>query len=431
MEQDKYLTVGALTKYLKYKFDTDNNLKQVFLKGEISNFKAHTSGHFYFSIKDETSKINAIMFSSNASKINFVPQDGMKVLITGRITVYEATGGYQVYVNDMMEDGVGNLYVAFEKLKKELEKEGLFDPAHKKKIPEIPSRIGIITAPTGAAIRDILSTIKRRFPICETILFPSLVQGDAAASDIVKNIKLASQYDLDVLIIGRGGGSIEDMWPFNEEIVARAIYDCPIPTISAVGHEIDFTISDFVSDLRAPTPTGAAELAVPNLIDLQKHINQLQIRLNENMNQKINYNKLYLESMKSSFVIKNPIIMYENKKQMVDTMYEKIVNLITKKVEMERTHLDHLKEHYILKNPEELTKLSKLKLTSMIDKLEVLNPLGILKRGYTVNYKEDSLITSVHDLKEKDVIKTVFHDGTVSANIISIEVKKDGEKSEI
>lgn len=431
MEQDKYLTVGALTKYLKYKFDTDNNLKQVFLKGEISNFKAHTSGHFYFSIKDETSKINAIMFSSNASKINFVPQDGMKVLITGRITVYEATGGYQVYVNDMMEDGVGNLYVAFEKLKKELEKEGLFDPAHKKKIPEIPSRIGIITAPTGAAIRDILSTIKRRFPICETILFPSLVQGDAAASDIVKNIKLASQYDLDVLIIGRGGGSIEDMWPFNEEIVARAIYDCPIPTISAVGHEIDFTISDFVSDLRAPTPTGAAELAVPNLIDLQKHINQLQIRLNENMNQKINYNKLYLESMKSSFVIKNPIIMYENKKQMVDTMYEKIVNLITKKVEMERTHLDYLKEHYILKNPEELTKLSKLKLTSMIDKLEVLNPLGILKRGYTVNYKEDSLITSVHDLKEKDVIKTVFHDGTVSANIISIEVKKDGEKSEI
>ena len=431
MEHDKYLTVGALTKYLKYKFDTDNNLKQVFLKGEISNFKAHTSGHFYFSIKDETSKINAIMFSINASKINFVPQDGMKVLIAGRITVYEATGGYQVYVNDMMEDGVGNLYVAFEKLKKELEKEGLFDPAHKKKIPEIPSRIGIITAPTGAAIRDILSTIKRRFPICETILFPSLVQGEAAAKDLVKNIQLASHYDLDVLIIGRGGGSIEDMWPFNEEIVARAIYDCPIPTISAVGHEIDFTISDFVSDLRAPTPTGAAELAVPNLMDLKKHINQLQIRLNENLNQKINYNKLYLESMKSSFVIKNPIIMYENKKQMVDTLYEKIVTLITNKVEMERTHLEHLKEHYILKNPEELMKLPKLKLASMIDKLEVMNPLGILKRGYTVNYKEDSLITSVHDVKKNDILTTVFHDGTVSANIISIEVKKDGEKSKI
>ncbi len=241
MEQEKYLTVGAITKYLKYKFDTDQNLKQVFLKGEISNFKAHTSGHFYFSIKDETSKINAIMFNRDASKIKFIPQDGMKVLLTGRITVYEATGGYQVYVSDMIEDGVGNLYVAYEKLKKKLALEGLFEESHKKKIPSVPNRIGIITASTGAAIRDILSTIQRRFPACETILFPSLVQGEYAAADIVKNIELAEQYDLDVLILGRGGGSIEDMWPFNEEIVARAIYHCSIPTISAVGHEIDYT----------------------------------------------------------------------------------------------------------------------------------------------------------------------------------------------
>lgn len=431
MNDEKYLTVGAITKYLKYKFDTDANLKQVFIKGEISNFKAHTSGHFYFSIKDETSKINAIMFSSNASKLNFMPADGMKVMVTGRITVYEATGGYQIYVNDMMEDGIGNLYVAFEKLKKQLASEGLFDETHKKKIPTIPTRVGIITASTGAAIRDILSTIKRRFPICETVLFPSLVQGDAAAVDIVRNIKRAEQYDLDVLIIGRGGGSIEDMWPFNEEIVARAIYDCSIPTISAVGHEIDFTIADFVADLRAPTPTGAAELAVPNLLDLQKQIQNLKIRGSENILQKVNYNTLYLESIKNSFVIKNPMIMYENKKQALDMMFEKVVNLIGNQVHQSRVHLTHLKEHYILNNPTELYKTSRLELNNLIEKLEVINPLGVLKRGYTLNYQEDRLIASIHDVKEDHVMKTVFHDGEIEAKIISVKEKKHGKESKI
>jgi len=286
---NKYLTVSAITRYLKAKFDIDENLKNVFIKGEISNFKAHTSGHLYFSLKDEGSKINAIMFKTNSSKLTFTPADGTKVLITGRISVYEAAGNYQIYVDDMIEDGIGNLYIAFEKLKKELEKEGLFNKNHKLQIPKFPKRVGVITASTGAAVRDIITTIKRRFPICEIILFPTLVQGENAKEDIVKNIKKAEDYDLDVLIIGRGGGSIEDLWAFNEEIVARAIYDSKIPTISAVGHEVDFTISDFVSDLRAPTPTAAAELAVPNLMDLQNHINQLNIRLNESINKKVNY----------------------------------------------------------------------------------------------------------------------------------------------
>jgi len=253
-----YITVTQLTKYIKYKIDNDVNLDTVYLKGEISNFKAHTRGHFYFTIKDENTRINAVMFSSSASRIKFTPTDGMKVLVTGKISVYEATGGYQIYVNEMLEDGVGNLYIAFEQLKKKLESEGLFDPAKKKKIPKIPTTIGIITAPTGAAIKDILSTIKRRWPLAKTILFPSLVQGEDAASDIVRNINLSKNFELDVLIVGRGGGSIEDLWPFNEEIVARAIYELDTPVISAVGHEIDFTISDFVADLRAPTPTGVA-----------------------------------------------------------------------------------------------------------------------------------------------------------------------------
>ena len=212
---EKYLTVGAINRYIKYKLDNDEALQTVFVKGEISNFKAHSSGHLYFSIKDESGKINAIMFSSSAKKLNFIPADGVKVLIIGRISVYEATGGYQIYVSDMQEDGMGNLYIAFEKLKKQLQSEGLFDETHKKKIPEYPSKIGVITANTGAAIKDILSTIKRRYKIAEVILFPSLVQGENAASDIVRNIKLASNYDLDVLIVGRGGGSIEDLWPFN------------------------------------------------------------------------------------------------------------------------------------------------------------------------------------------------------------------------
>ena len=246
-----YITVGALTRYIKYRLDNDPNLQEVCLKGEISNFKKHTRGHFYFTIKDEESRISAIMFASNASKVNFEVQDGMKVLVKGKVTVFEQTGNYQIYVSEIKEDGIGNLFELYEKLKKDLEKEGLFKQEHKKPIPKIPNRIGVITAPTGAAVRDIMSTINRRYPLCEVILFPSLVQGKDAKDDIVKNIKLADTYDLDVIICGRGGGSIEDLWAFNEEIVARAIYESNTPIISAVGHEIDFTIADFVADKRA------------------------------------------------------------------------------------------------------------------------------------------------------------------------------------
>lgn len=410
-----------MTRYLKHKFDTDQNLRHVFLKGEISNFKAHTTGHMYFSVKDEASKINAIMFASSARKLNFVPADGMKVLLVGRISVYEATGNYQIYVEQMMEDGIGNLYVAFEKLKKQLASEGLFAPEHKKKIPKIPERVGIVTAATGAAIKDILSTIKRRYPICETILFPSLVQGDAAAEDIVRNIKLAQTYDLDVLIIGRGGGSIEDLWPFNEEIVARAIYECPIPTISAVGHEIDYTIADFVADLRAPTPTGAAEIAVPNMVDLQKLLAQFRIRLNEGIYKKVNYQRLYLESVQNSFVLKNPMMMFDGKKQALDYLLERANQSVLKKVERMRTHMDHIKQNYLLLHPEELYKEEKLKLGTLMDKLELVNPMNVLKRGYTLTYLEDHTIGNAEDLSVGDQVKIKFHDGTILSTVTGKE----------
>ena len=425
MNNDKYLSVTALTKYLKYKFDVDEHLKTVYLKGEISNFKSHTTGHLYFSIKDENSKINAIMFCANAKKIVFTPIDGMKVLVRGRITIYEATGNYQIYIDEMLEDGVGNLYIAFEQLKEKLSKEGLFDSRFKKKIPKIPSRVGVVTAQTGAAIKDILSTIKRRYPICEVILFPSLVQGEAAASDIVKNIKMAENYDLDVLIVGRGGGSIEDLWPFNEEIVARAIFESSIPIISAVGHEIDYTIADFVADLRAPTPTGAAELAVPNLVDLKKHIGQLKIRLNENVLKVINYQKLYLDSLKNSFVIKNPLIMYDNKKQKLDSIIEKLNNILKIKMDKNIDKLKFLKNSYILKNSDLLYKQKRDDLDNIIEKLELINPLKVLKRGYSVVYKDDFIINSVDNLNKSDKLKIKLSDGNVITKIEEL-VKDNG-----
>ena len=422
---NKYLSVSAVTRYLKAKFDNDENLKIVFLKGEISNIKYHSTGHIYFSIKDETSKINAIMFSSNAKKILFKPQDGSKVLVTGRISIYEATGGYQIYVDEMLEDGIGNLYIAFEKLKQDLSKEGLFDQKHKKSIPKIPNKIGVVTAPTGAAIKDILSTIKRRFPICEVILFPSLVQGELAAQDIVKNINLAQNYDLDVLIVGRGGGSIEDLWPFNEEIVARAIFNCNIPVISAVGHEIDFTIADYVADMRAPTPTGAAEMAVPNITDLISNIDNLKIRLNEAIQKNINYKKLYLDSIKNSYTIKNPLIMYENKKQKLDIILDSLNRILLNKCDKIKLKFELLKNNYILNNPNIMYKDKIIKLENLIEKLELINPLGVLKRGYSLVYKNDKLVSSINKINKDDTLLIKTYDLNINARVLDVKENKN------
>ena len=425
MNKDKYLTVGALTKYIKYKIDSDEHLKTVFLKGEISNFKMHSTGHMYFSIKDETSKINAIMFARDAKNVTFEPQEGTKVLVMGRISVYESTGNYQIYVQEMLEDGVGNLYIAFEKLKEKLSKEGLFDDRYKKKIPKIPRKIGIITA-TGAAIKDILSTIKRRFPICETILFPSLVQGEYAKDDIVKKLKIANTYDLDVIILGRGGGSIEDLWPFNEEIVAREIFASKIPIISAVGHEVDFTIADFVADLRAPTPTGAAEMAVPNMTDITNYIKQLSIRLNENISKKINIHKLLLEKYSNSFVLKNPMIIYENKKLKIEELKENANRILKQKLDNNKNKLDKIKANYILNNPNTLYKESQIKLNNLIEKLELVNPLGVLKRGYSLTKQDNKVISTIKNIdKEKPLIITL-QDGIIETEIRNIKEVNNG-----
>ncbi len=415
---EKYITISQLTRYIKYKIDNDVNLGQVFIKGEISNFKAHSRGHYYFTLKDETSRINAIMFASQTKTLKFMPEDGMKVLVTGKISVYEATGGYQIYVSDMIEDGVGNLYVAYEQLKKKLEKEGLFDTSKKKKIPRIPTKIGVITAPTGAAIRDILSTIKRRFPLTEVLLFPALVQGKEAASSIVSQIKNAENYDIDTLIVGRGGGSIEDMWCFNEEEVAYAIYNCKIPVISAVGHEIDFTIADFVADLRAPTPTGAAELAVPNEKDVLEYINQLKIRSQKVVSNKIEFLNQKLKEITNKYILKNPISIYEVKEQQFDAIIEKlkfnIVNLYNLK---EKRYLN-IKSSYIFKNPEKLIEKNTNKYLQILSKLETLSPLLTIKRGYSIAKKDGKVVTSCNDLKKDDKITIELKDGTVNSLVL-------------
>lgn len=417
----KYLTVSTINRYLKDQFDRNEHLRCVFLKGEISNFKGHSTGHLYFSLKDETSKINAIMFSRNAANLNFKPIDGTKVLVVGRIGIYEASGSYQIYVEEMQEDGIGNLYIAFEKLKEKLANEGLFDPKYKKQLPKYPTRIGIVTAPTGAAIKDILSTIRRRYPICETILFPSLVQGEYAAPDIVRNIKRAENHNLDLLIVGRGGGSIEDLWAFNEEIVARAIFECNIPVISAVGHEIDFTIADFVADHRAPTPTGAAEMAVPDITELSKYISQLKIRLVESIKKQVNYQKLYLDSIKSSFVIKNPMIMFDNRRQKLDILLSNIVDSMNRYITKEQHRLDKLKESYVFKNSKLLYDDKKNMLVNIIDKLELINPLGVLRRGYAVTYVNGSVASSVKKVNLGDNLLIRLQDGIIEGIAEKIE----------
>ncbi len=395
--EKKYINISDLTKYLKNKFDTDSNLQKVYLKGEISNFKAHSRGHLYFSLKDENSKINAIMFAFNARNLKFTPIDGMNVLVSGKISVYEATGNYQIYVETMEDDGVGNLYKKFEQLKEKLSKAGLFDPSHKQKIPKIPKTIGIVTAPTGAAIKDIISTLNRRWPSVSTILFPALVQGENAAESIAKQIEVANTHDIDVLIVGRGGGSIEDLWAFNEEIVANAIFNSKVPVISAVGHEIDFTIADFVADLRAPTPTGAAELSVPNIEDFKNYCSQINIRLKKSFDYIIQKNAKKLDFLKNSYVLKNPLALYEIKEQKLSNYIDRLESFMKNKLQQE-------KHNYAI----------------ILNKLELLNPLNLLKKGFSVVEKDNKVIKSVDDNLKNDNLNIKMSNAIINVKVLEV-----------
>ena len=417
---EKTYTVSEINSLINRKLKMDPNFKNILVKGEISNFKTNAfSGHSYFTLKDENSQIDAVMFKGMKDRfLEFEPEDGMKVIIKGKIEVYVKNGKYQLYATKITEDGIGNLHIAFEQLKKKLKKEGLFDDSHKKEIPKYPRHIGVVTASTGAAIKDIITTIKRRYPICKILIFPTLVQGDQAALKIVKQIKYAQNYDIDTLIIGRGGGSIEDLWPFNEEIVAREIYDCKIPVISAVGHEVDFTISDFVADKRAPTPTAAAELAVPKLNEVKFRLDTLKSKLTKNINDNIGEKRLILNNISKKQVLKNPEEIYEIKGMHLDNLINKLNYASKNTISQNRNKLFKLENSIVLKNPKEITKHKKEAFLRNFEKLEILNPLLTLKRGYSITKSNDKIVSSAKDVKPGDELDIEFDDGTVNTKVI-------------
>lgn len=393
--QDKIytVTVSQLNTYIKQMMDANPILTNIWIKGEVSNCKIHYTGHIYLTLKDEGGVLKAIMFKSSASKLKFVPENGMKVMARGRVSVFERDGCYQLYIEEMQPDGVGALYIAFEQLKSKLEAEGLFDAKYKKKTPKFPERIGVVTATTGAAIRDIINVLSRRFPAAKVIIYPSLVQGPGAAEQIVNGISHFNKTNgADVLIVGRGGGSIEDLWPFNEEIVARAIFESKIPVISAVGHETDFTIADFVADMRAPTPSAAAELAVVSQFDIRERILSNKSRIMYSTNEFIKRRRMVLERL----VPKNPKPRIDDLRMGLDSSLRCII-----------------KEAYnIIQN-------KKSNLSSLISRLDALSPLSVLKRGYSIaKDKSGKPIKSVKDIKSGDDFILKLADGEKECRVL-------------
>ena len=380
-------TVSQLNSYMKRLIEGQNALGDIWIKGEISNFKEHYSGHLYITLKDDGGVLKAVMFKSAASSLTFKPEDGMKVLARGRVGVYEQSGTYQLYINEMTPDGVGELYIAYEKLKKRLAEEGLFDESKKKPIPKYPEKIGVVTATTGAAVRDIINVITRRYPYCEIIIYPSLVQGAGAKENIVEAIEYFNEHNLcDTLIVGRGGGSIEDLWAFNEEEVARAIYASKIPVISAVGHETDFTIADFVADLRAPTPSAAAEIAVPSQLELSATVSTIASRIKTAELNYIKKLRLYSEKLKP----KSP-------QSMIDDMRQKCDNMLHQAEKSFR-----------------LTATEKRKIMSeLCGKLDAMSPLAVLNRGYAIaDDEETGIIKKIGDLPTGKLFKLTLSDGS-------------------
>ncbi len=390
------ITVSDLNKYIKDKIANDEYLNHILIKGEISNFKHHYTGHMYFTLKDENSLVKCIMFKSYAQKLNFTPKDGMKVFILGSVSVFERDGVYQVYAQIMEEDGVGDLYTKYQELKEKLEKEGLFKEENKKKIPVMPKVIGVLTSQTGSVIRDIINVSTRRNPNVYIRLLPVPVQGEGAAEKISDGIKYMNENNLaDVLILARGGGSLEDLWPFNEEIVARAIYDSKIPIISAVGHETDFSISDFVADLRAPTPSAAAELAVPDIYEIKQKILGYQNRLRISLVKKVELLQMRYEKCMASSAFKEPTRKIQDRYLILEKYINRLQDSIKTKYEMEKTT-------YI----------------KVVAKLDAYSPLKTLARGYSITEKQGNIIKSVTDLKKGDEILIHLVDGKKQAKIM-------------
>ncbi|SUK94628.1 Exodeoxyribonuclease VII large subunit [Staphylococcus aureus] len=443
-----YLSVSALTKYIKYKFDQDPHLQSVLIKGELSNFKKHSSGHLYFNVKDKESVISAMMFKGSASKLNFEPKEGDEVLLEARVSVFERRGNYQIYVNKMQLDGIGNLYQKLEALKKKLTEEGCFDKANKKSIPKFPKKIAVLTASTGAAIRDIHSTINSRFPLAEQIQISTLVQGEKAKDDIIEKIEYADSLGVDTIIVGRGGGSIEDLWNFNEEAVVRAIYNCKTPIISAVGHETDFTLSDFAADIRAATPTQAAVIATPDQYELLQQITAISVYIDSFHQENIlEQQRKHVEHLSSYYKFKQPTLLYDQQIQRRDDLEKRLKQQIQATFEQQRHRLMLLQQRYNLKallssvNQEQqnnlhltnqLVKLLNSKILSYkndlknkVENLNNLSPTNTMLRGYAIVNKKDEVITSTKDLTENDQLTLTMKDGLVDAKVTKVRCNND------
>lgn len=390
------LTVTQLNNYVKRLLDGDYSLNCVFMVGEISNFNNHyRTGHMYFTLKDENSAIKAVMFKSNAQRLRFMPEDGMSVIVRGRVSLFEAAGAYQIYIDDMQPDGVGALTLQFEQLKRKLAEEGLFDASHKKSLPPFPEKVGIITSPTGAAVQDIKNILSRRFPCAEAILYPVSVQGENSENQLVNAVNYFSNTGpVDVVIIGRGGGSIEDLWSFNSEKLARAIYDCKVPIISAVGHETDFTISDFVADRRAETPSAAAEMAVPDMAELKKQLNSMSYEIMSIVRSMISESRESLNAIKNNNCLKDPFNTINIKRMMLDGTEIKL-NSFTK------TEIQKYRHDF----------------SSTVAKLNALSPLNVLARGYSVAYSNGKIVSSSDDLTVGDSLNIDFYNGSAVCEI--------------
>ena len=438
---EEYVTVSALTKYIKYKFDKDPHLGRVYLTGEISNFRLRPT-HQYFSLKDENAIISATMFQSAFKKIQFRPEEGMKVLVIGKVSVFEKSGQYQINIEHMEPDGVGALYLAYEQLKKKLEAEGLFS-LPKKPIPQFPKKIAILTSESGAVIQDIQTTVARRFPIVQLVLYPTVVQGVHAVNSILKNLDLVEQEDYDVVIIGRGGGSIEDLWAFNEEPVVRRVAELSIPVISSVGHETDTTLIDFVSDMRAATPTAAAEIATPVLMEIHQQLRNLQTRLEQALSRQLQIKRERMQALANASIFQNPERIYQVYQQRVDQLEMRLQQMMQQSVQHKRQQLlknQHRLElgspsrrvqtekqalQYLAKRLEQaqgqLMKDKKQQFQRAIQQLDLLSPLKIMNRGYGILQQEETIIKSVDQLEVEQELTIQLVDGTVRSKVTSVE----------
>ncbi|MCR8964978.1 exodeoxyribonuclease VII large subunit [Brevibacillus halotolerans] len=451
MKPAEVMSVAELNRYVKRMMEGDLRLADVWVRGEISNFTHHHSGHMYFTLKDKDSRLKIVMFASYNRFLTFIPKNGTKAIVRGSISVFERDGAYQLYARELQPDGIGALFLAFEQLKEKLQQEGLFASERKRALPLFPKTIGVVTSPTGAAIRDIITTIKRRYPQAEIMLAPAIVQGVEAPASIIRAIRHINQYQVDVMIVGRGGGSIEELWAFNDEAVARAIVASQIPIISAVGHETDYTIADFVADIRAATPTAAAELAVPHYLEWLERIKQLDHRLARALQTQLQEKRTHLQRLQQSYGLINPLRRVEERRQRIDEVTLRLSAMVKMKVVGKREQLSHVKkrlkqirlerqvaegrgqvnrmESQLTQYMKQKTERSRQAWLSLVQHLDALSPLRVMQRGFSLSYKDDTLIKSVEGIEVGDQLMIRYQDGKIMTTVTDIERKEENHGS--